>query len=465
MKFNIKEIKKTDKYISRYYLIMLTISILLTAFAAYIMMLTNVEQLYVVPTFASVDLLGMLICDILLVSYIVENRHNDRARTLFRLIAVCTWALFFDIYAGLSDGHVELGARTAKTYIVFFILSDLFVLCYWLYLKKELKLTEKKYIMLDKFLKLCVVGGAVASILNWWFCYYFYINDYGYFTINTLYAMRYLVSGIIFLFCIGIVFVHKMPIREKMVLFSFEIFPLLAICMESMNLGTSLVYPAYLMSIILIYVNVYLSKNQRKAEEEAFLTKQNNAAAKSQLQPEFVYNTIASIKAACDENPAQAKEMLTSFEEYMHTNLGALSTVEAVPFNKELEHIKNYLQIEQHRLGDRLQVDYDVDDLAMLVPPLSIQSMVENSIRHGLSETTSAPLKLKLLTKNTAAGHMIVIEDDGAGFDTGKLEKSDLSHAGIDNAKNRLKDMCGATIEITSTPGNGCRTVILIPLT
>ena len=126
-------------------------------------------------------------------------------------------------------------------------------------------------------------------------------------------------------------------------------------------------------------------------------------------------------------------------------------------------HIKTYVELEKKRFGDILSVEYDIKEQSFNVPSLGLQPIVENSIKHGI-RGKNAPGHITISTYKEEGKYKIVIEDDGVGFDMDKPHKDDgRSHVGMINVKERLKQMCNASMKIESSPGNGCRTEITIP--
>jgi sensor histidine kinase YesM len=131
-----------------------------------------------------------------------------------------------------------------------------------------------------------------------------------------------------------------------------------------------------------------------------------------------------------------------------------------IPFEKELEHTKTYADIEMVRFPN-IRVLYEIEDAGFLVPPLTVQPIVENAIRHGVRIREHG--LVTVTAKGAAGGHQIVIRDNGVGFDVNALETLDDDHIGIRNVRERLKKMCGGTLTIDSRIGEGTTAVIRIP--
>jgi len=181
----------------------------------------------------------------------------------------------------------------------------------------------------------------------------------------------------------------------------------------------------------------------------------------SQIQPHFLYNAISSIRNLCREDPQSAKDAFDRLTGYLRANLDSLSLSTPIQFEKEMEHVKTYLSIEKIRFEDRLTIIYDISATDALVPALTVQPIVENAVKHGITKREEGGT-LTIKTEETGSAFVITVTDDGVGFDKSKLDNKH-KHVGIDNAKNRLATMSGGKLVITSEPGVGTTAVITIP--
>ena len=149
------------------------------------------------------------------------------------------------------------------------------------------------------------------------------------------------------------------------------------------------------------------------------------------------------------------------FAGFLRENLDSLSSSSLISFQKELNHIKNYLALEQLRFGCRLKVHYDIEISDFHLPSLAIQPLVENAVRYGVTKKSEGGT-ITISTKNTRAGILIKVADDGAGFDMYHKKEDGRSHIGIENVKNRLKAQCNGELTLESQLGKGTVVTILI---
>lgn len=199
-------------------------------------------------------------------------------------------------------------------------------------------------------------------------------------------------------------------------------------------------------------------EREKQAEKEAEEAK--TRVFMSQLRPHFLYNSLSAIMAI-DGNPPETVEALGNFAKYLRGNLDSLVTEELIPFETELDHIERYASLEKLRFKERLGIEYEIDETAFFVPPLTVQMAVENAIKHGITKKPGGGT-VTIRTESTADGIKITVSDDGVGFDPDDIPEDDRTHIGIDNIKSRIADIAGGKVSIISAEGIG--TVVEIEL-
>ena len=182
----------------------------------------------------------------------------------------------------------------------------------------------------------------------------------------------------------------------------------------------------------------------------------------SQIQPHFMYNALSSIAMLCKINPDTAYNATITFSDYLRGNMDSLKQKAPVPFEKELEHLKKYLYIEQLRFGKKLNIEYDIQTTDFVLPQLSIQPLVENAVKHGVGMKKKGGT-VTISTEENDDFYMVIISDDGVGFDTEQKKNDGRSHVGMENTRRRLKELCNAEVIITSVVGEGTVATVLLP--
>ena len=180
----------------------------------------------------------------------------------------------------------------------------------------------------------------------------------------------------------------------------------------------------------------------------------------NQIRPHFIHNTLASIYYLCDSDPAMAQDVVENFMNYLQANFAAVTKAAPVPFAEELEHTRAYLAVEQIRYQNQIFVTYDIEHTDFALPALTIQPLVENSVKYGVGKGFS-PEHITIRTQAVPGGSRIQIQDDGSGFDPSKPLEG--THVGLNNIRERLAMISGGSMEIQSAPGCGTTVTLFVP--
>ena len=181
-----------------------------------------------------------------------------------------------------------------------------------------------------------------------------------------------------------------------------------------------------------------------------------------QMRPHFIFNTMMGIYYLCDQDPQKAKKVTLDFTSYLRKNFAAIASEEPIPFSDELEHTRAYLAVEQAQFENTLFVDFDTPYRSFRVPPLTLQPIVENAVKHGM-KSSNDPIRITIVSRHTNNAVQIVVEDDGVGFDpVGNTDDND-PHIALNNIRQRLEMMCKGKLTIAPRDGGGTSVRITIP--
>ncbi len=206
---------------------------------------------------------------------------------------------------------------------------------------------------------------------------------------------------------------------------------------------------------LLIQQELEMTKHQQQiTEQEKELTEQKTQLMLSQIKPHFIFNTLASIEAMCEVDPAMARTAIHKFSRYLRLNLQSLNGNSMIPFRLELEYLDAYLWIEKMRFQERLQVEYDLQVKDFDIPSLTLQPIVENAVKHGVcARLEGGTVKIKSWLEGENV--IIQVEDDGVGFSEEEIRNDGKVHVGMNNVRERLRTICDGSLEIKSTVGKG----------
>ena len=184
-----------------------------------------------------------------------------------------------------------------------------------------------------------------------------------------------------------------------------------------------------------------------------------------QMRPHFIYNTMMSIYYLCKQDPDLAQQVTLDFTTYLRRNFTALASEEPIPFSEELEHTRTYLAVEQAQFDDMPFIDYDTPHVDFRLPPLTLQPIAENAVKHDMN-SDSAPLRIRITARRTGSGSEIIVEDNGPGFDPEdgfKPTDDSEPHVALKNIRERLEIMCNGKMTIVPREGGGTLVRVTIP--
>jgi len=189
-------------------------------------------------------------------------------------------------------------------------------------------------------------------------------------------------------------------------------------------------------------------------------------ALKAQINPHFLFNALNSISALVSIDPDAAQRTLERLAGIFRGTLLA-SENETVPLRKELELVDAYLEVERSRFGRRLSVVEDVAEDArdVDVPPLILQPVVENAVRHGISPRVEGGT-VRIEARRDAGTLVLAVEDDGPGVDPARLEDALAGGYGLRNVRDRLSTKFGdgPWFRVEGGRGRGMRVELRIPI-
>lgn len=168
----------------------------------------------------------------------------------------------------------------------------------------------------------------------------------------------------------------------------------------------------------LIYYTYHYVERNRKQEVDtlklqAVVKELELKTIKSHINPHFIFNALNSIRALVDENPTRARTAITELSNILRSSMQA-EKLETVPLERELNIVKDYLALEKMRFEERLTIEMDIDEdtLGQPVPPMMLQTLVENAIKHGISKKINGGT-IKVISDFVNDHHELVVQNSG----------------------------------------------------
>ena len=408
---------------------------------------------------ATVCIIGILILLIHAVNLILKKgkRKDEKSLLDFLAFTIVHFAIYLTFT--LIKQVYTSNAYVIAFYTVFYILNNAEVFMLFKYMSSYVDLDKKvrkPFVILNIALFSVFV---LLDIINAFTGIFFTAENGEYLRSK----MMIVSQGYQFVMFVSVfvltAFNKKLNVREKISFGIYCVLPLFAIILQNIFKGYAIAYASIIVAIEILFLFLNVQKNIALSKEEEKNKEAQIKVMLSQIQPHFIYNSLSSISTLITIDPEKAQEALDNFTEYLRSNLSSLTETRLIPFEDELKHIKTYVALEKIRFNDRINVIYDIETTDFNVPPLSIQPIVENAIKHGiLKKLEGGTLTLK--TRETQDAYVVEIHDDGVGFKMDDVNFDENVHFGINNIKFRINKMCKADLAITSEIDKGTDAII-----
>lgn len=222
-----------------------------------------------------------------------------------------------------------------------------------------------------------------------------------------------------------------------------------------------------LMSLWLLLYMVwhYLERNRKDEIDKLSLEKTVKElelnTIKSHINPHFIFNSLNSIRAMVDENPQRARTAITELSNILRSSM-QVEKMETVPLQKELDIVKDYLALEYMRFEERLKIEMDIDEdtLEQPVPPMMLQTLVENAIKHGISKKIKGGV-VKIISRYTDHHFELIVQNSGT------IDEEFLPEGfGLTSTRDRLKFLFQgkAEFQIKKINGSEVQAKIVMPI-
>ena len=218
--------------------------------------------------------------------------------------------------------------------------------------------------------------------------------------------------------------------------------------------------------VLIYYFYHFIEKSRRQQLDtlqlETLIKELELKTIKAHINPHFIFNSLNSIRALIDENPSRARTAITELSNILRSSM-QVDKSETVSFEKELNIVKDYLALENMRFEDRLKVEYEIDEdtLDQQVPPMMLQTLVENAIKHGISKHIRGGV-IKIISDYKNHYHEMAVQNTG-NLNGGLNGEEGF---GLSSTQNRLGLLYGdkASFEIKQVTPSIVEARVLIPV-
>ena len=251
---------------------------------------------------------------------------------------------------------------------------------------------------------------------------------------------------------------EKLTRQQTLALALYLLIPMGCMIVQMLTYGLLMIVIGSCAAAFCMFIFILRDQQDRYVAQQEENARQKTSIMVLQMRPHFIYNTMTSIYCLCNQDPQKARQVVMDFTTYLRKNFTAIASAEPIPFTSELEHTRAYLAVEQAQYEDSLSVEYDTPHTMFRVPPLTLQPIVENAVKHG-RDPYAGPLRISIRTRRTIAGSEITVSDNGSGFHPAD---GDEPHIALNNIRQRLGIMCCGSLTIE--PGDGGGTVVTVKI-
>ena len=416
------------------------------------------------------QIISMVLCFVGLLQVLVGPKKNKEPVRFY--IAFFSILFFYSIFIllGLTlEAQEGAVVHEALRFSNFFEFLSAYSLTYLvisrLAYRADPSKKSREYKILSAILKSVFVTQTALLVLSFFTGFCYYIDSANIYRRSAGFPLLFVTWGIQFLIGLYILARHGNSFSRlgQIATWIFGSSILAAFLLQVFITGIYFVSFSTSVSALMLYIIFVTESTELYYQKERENDKLKVDIMLSQIQPHFLYNSLTVIKHFCRRDPELAEKAVVDFSTYLRGNMDSLSVDVPIMFETELKHTNAYLSLEKLRFEDNLQIKYDIECIDFSLPPLTLQPIVENAVRHGVRETDDGKGTVTIATRELDDRYEITVSDDGNGFDPQQYPETDKPHIGIENVRYRLKNMCGGTLTFDSAIGKGTVAAISVP--
>ena len=409
-----------------------------------------------------------------------ENNKTEEIKVFSAMQITCFLYIVSDVLSWAVQG------QTARIFVyVEYISTFLFYLCGYLLLALYTRMlflgveVSRQAGTIQYGVYGLMALSIILLIVSQFNHMFYYIDAGNYYYRGYAYSLSQIPAflGILMDGCFLLRFKEQIVPYKRIGMAAYIVVPLICLILQDFFYGLSFICIGMLISNIIMYrlFQRQLRRERIANQEEIIRQKEilfdqekaihdmQYRIVLSQIQPHFLYNALNAIYYLCETDPMKAQTSIADFSEYLRGNMKSLQSDQTIPLNEELRHVKHYLSLEKLRFDEDIEIFWDIREQNFMVPPLSIQPIVENAVKHGLGKKEGGGY-VRISTDRDEDYFRIMVMDNGVGFDPAEYIKDGKLHIGLENVRTRLRQMTGGKMILESEPGSGTRVTLLIPV-
>ena len=400
-------------------------------------------------------------------SFINCRKNPEGSRVMIRLNLANALLLLSEALAVTFRGHPGTAGffitRISNTMI--FITNITILLLFARYLRYCLKGPRNKAEFgWYKFIRILWLIAIILVLLNIRFHFYFAFDKNNFYFRKEFFWLPAAFGVVGIAVCAGTVIINhrKLGSVKSLTMLFCMFLPLAAMIIQAYYYGIATVNIAITISMFLLFSITLVDNADKRVKYSSTLHELQFRIVMSQIQPHFLYSSLNAIYYLIKKDPDAAQKGVNDFSEYLRLNLDTLKSEAPIPFSKELEHLRVYLDLEKMRFDEDLNIVYDIRTENFKVPALSVQPLVESAVKYGVGNDPERGT-VTIMTRETADAFLVIVEDNGIGYDPAKVQFDGRTDIGIANVRKRVRMISGGDLTIEPEKGQGTKATISIP--
>ena len=381
------------------------------------------------------------------------SSFSDKATRRFLLLFYTVLALYLasDILSLIAELYVGRSVLTAAAYFFEMLFSSAILPLLALYITIRCGKTSRSAVMY--IVDIIWIGFLILLVQTQITTSIYYISVDNVFHRGPLYPVLMLPPALMMLVIFISLLLRRNQLTRKQFygFLSYVIIPAIAMILHMKDFGYDFIALGITLAAGIMMVILLTDQADQAARQQHKIADQQASLMVLQMRPHFIYNTMMSIYYLVTEDPERAQNVILDFSTYLRKNFTAISREEPIPFEEELEHTRAYLAVEQVRFEDELYVEYDTPYTDFELPPLTLQPLVENSVKHGIDPELD-PLTIYISTRKTGTGYDVIVADTGPGF--GSSDSTAGNRVALSNLRERLARY-GNSLSVSDREGGG----------
>ena len=388
----------------------------------------------------TVTLLGILISVLLLV--VVMQFRVHREQMSYFLYSVCVTMVGLSLQIAdqyLLDTAYNLYFLSSR--VMYSLVAPLFTLYFMETGREEGEEWDRRFWTSIQFLMAILVSA-------------FSILGRHHFLAQTTTLFQFIVVLIMMLF-------SRKGIRASIGFIIGILFPIISTLVGIVDPRLDLLGISQVMLLLSVFSLYQLDTEREVLQSRTELSEKKVALLMEQIHPHFIYNSLQQIAILSEEDAKAVKPAIQNFSGYLRRKFQALTGESMIPFEDELEHVDMYIDLAKILPSRRFEVEKDLTATDFMIPPLTLQPLVENAIQYGVGMSEEGE-KIRITSVREKGYIVITVQDDGHGKRTELQTQKRYKSVGTENVRTRLSLLCNGELSIDKTE-YGTTATIRIP--